>query len=124
MSEVDSFVALRNRARDKVANLQLPPPDELNGHGGAGSGRTCCICELEIPKYRTEKPTLEYAVQWRKAERAEVLRFHSDCFRAWVSLSVLDARHRPDSTSSWRAARPDMRRTLKPRRDTAILSCE
>jgi len=28
-------------------------------------------------------------VQWQKGERLEVLRFHPDCFRAWVSLSAL-----------------------------------
>src|SRR3569832_2253650 len=97
MSEVDEFAQLRVRARDKVANLELPPPDQLNGHGGAGSGENCCVCEVEIPKYRIEKPTIEYAVQWQKAERVEVLRFHSDCFRAWVSLAVLDTRHSADS---------------------------
>jgi hypothetical protein len=89
MTEVDEFVELRIRAREKVAHHVLPPPDQLNGRGGAGSGQNCCVCELEIPKYRIEKPTLEYAVQWQKAERVEVLRFHSDCFRAWVSLSAL-----------------------------------
>jgi hypothetical protein len=89
MSEVDLFVELRARAREKVAHHELPAPDQLNGHGGAGSGEKCCVCELEIPKYRVEKPSIEYAVQWHKAERLEVLRFHSDCFRAWVSLSAL-----------------------------------
>jgi hypothetical protein len=89
VSEVDLFVGLRVRAREKVANRQLPAPDQLNGHAGAGSGQKCCVCELEIPKYRVEKPTIEYAVQWQKVERPEVLRFHSDCFRAWVSLSAL-----------------------------------
>jgi hypothetical protein len=89
MNEVDLFAGLRVRAREKVANRELPAPDQLNGHAGAGSGQKCCVCELEVPKYRVEKPTIEYAVQWQKAERPEVLRFHSDCFRAWVSLSAL-----------------------------------
>jgi hypothetical protein len=80
---------LRIRAHEKVTNRELPPPDQLSGSGRAGSGRNCCVCEREIAKYRIEKPSTEYAVQWQKGERVEVLRFHPDCFRAWVSLSAL-----------------------------------
>jgi len=80
---------LRARANEKVTNHELPPPDQHSGLGRAGSGQSCCVCGCEIPKYRIEKPSTEYAVQWQKGERLEVLRFHPDCFRAWVSLSAL-----------------------------------
>lgn len=80
---------LRIRAQEKVTRRELPPPDQHSGLGRAGSGQHCCVCGRDIPKYRIEKPSTEYAVQWQKAERVEVLRFHPDCFRAWVSLSAL-----------------------------------
>jgi hypothetical protein len=89
MSDADSIVELRARAHEKVVNGQLPSPDLHNGLGKAGSGQKCCVCGLEIPKDRINKPSTEYTVHWQKGERLEVLRFHSDCFRAWVSLAAL-----------------------------------
>ena len=88
-NDASSSDELRARANEKVMNRQLPPPDQQSGVGRAGSGQNCCVCERNIPKYRIEKPSTEYAVQWQKGERTEVLRFHPDCFRAWVSLSAL-----------------------------------
>jgi len=88
-NDASSSDELRARANEKVTNRELPPPDQHSGLGRAGSGQCCCVCGREIPKYRIEKPSTEYAVQWQKEEHLEELRFHPDCFRAWVSLSAL-----------------------------------
>ena len=87
MSDVDSNSGLRLRAAAKVAKHELPSPDQTGGVGRAGSGEKCCVCELEIQKCRNEKPTIEYEIEWQKAGRISLLRFHSECFRAWVSLA-------------------------------------
>jgi hypothetical protein len=89
MTEDQGIAQLRARAREKVDNQVLPSPEQLSGLARAGSGLKCCVCEIEIPKYRTDRNTVEYVVEWRRGDRHEVLRFHSDCFRAWVSLSAL-----------------------------------
>jgi hypothetical protein len=89
MTDALNIAQLRAQARQKVDSQVLPSPEHLNGSAHAGSGLKCCVCELDIPKCRTNRDTVEYVVEWRRNDRLEVLRFHSDCFRAWVSLSPL-----------------------------------
>ena len=72
----------------KGGEPRAPSPGRLGGVGRAGSGEKCALCGLEIEKYRNEKYTFEYEVDWKHAGREETLRFHSDCFRAWVSLAA------------------------------------
>ena len=84
----DAEPELRRCAAEKVANHELPWPERLGGVGRAGSGEKCALCGLAIEKYRNEKYVFEYEVEWTHEGRAETLRFHSDCFRAWASLAA------------------------------------
>ena len=80
---------LRQRAEAKIASGELPSPDNVGGAGRSGSGEACCVCGTKIAKDSVAKPTVEYEVQWQEAGRTRLLRFHSRCFRAWVSLAVV-----------------------------------
>ncbi len=80
---------LRQRAKTKIASGELPSPNNVGGVGGSGSGEACCVCGAKIAKYTVAKPTFEYEVQWQDARRTRLLRFHSRCFRAWVSLAIV-----------------------------------
>lgn len=79
---------LRQRAEAKIASGELPP-NNVGGVGRSGSGEPCCVCGTKIAKYSVAKSTVEYEVQWQEAGRTRLLRFHSRCFRAWVSLAIL-----------------------------------
>jgi hypothetical protein len=81
---------LRKCAAEKVTCEELPSPDRLSGIAHPGSGEKCSLCALEIAKYRDQKSVFEYDVQWKRGERTVLLRFHSDCFRAWISLAAID----------------------------------
>lgn len=87
MSRPTQTSDLRRSAQAKIAAGKLPSPDGLGGVGRSGSGKPCCVCGTKIEKCLTEKPTIEYEVQWQKAGRARLLRFHSSCFQAWVTLA-------------------------------------
>jgi hypothetical protein len=85
---------LRQSAQAKIASGELPSPNNLGGAGRSGSGEACCVCGTKIAKYTVAKPTVEYEVQWQEGRRTRLLRFHSRCFRAWVSLAVEPSRGR------------------------------
>lgn len=89
MNDLQSMRHLRAQARQKVANQELPSPEQHSGWARAGSGRKCCLCDAEIPKYRAEKIIAEYVIEWQRSGRHELSSFHSSCFRAWISVSVL-----------------------------------
>jgi hypothetical protein len=80
MAQPAHRVVLEQRAADKIESGELPLPGGGITHAGAGSGTACDLCAEEI-----EKSKIEYEVEWRKAETVRVLRFHLDCFQAWIS---------------------------------------
>jgi hypothetical protein len=71
---------LEERAADKIEAGELPFPGGGITRAGAGSGMACDLCTEEI-----EKSKIEYEVEWCKGEAVRVLRFHLDCFRAWIT---------------------------------------
>src|SRR4030081_312774 len=71
---------LEERAADKIESGELPFPGGGITRAGAGSGMACDLCTEQI-----EKSKIEYEVEWCKGEAVRVLRFHLDCFRAWIA---------------------------------------
>ena len=80
MVEVAHRVVLEQQAVDKIESGELPVPGSGITRAGAGSGLACDLCAQEI-----EKSKIEYEVEWCKGEAVRVLRFHLDCFQAWIS---------------------------------------
>jgi hypothetical protein len=80
MAEPGHRVVLEQRAVEKIESGELPLPGEGITRAGAGSGMACDLCAREI-----EKSKIEYEVECSKGEALRVLRFHLDCFQAWIS---------------------------------------
>jgi hypothetical protein len=70
---------LEQRAADKIEAGELPLPGGGITRAGAGSGMACDLCAQMI-----EKAKIEYEVEWCKGEAVRMLRFHLDCFQAWI----------------------------------------
>jgi hypothetical protein len=80
MVEAAHRVVLEQQAVDKIESGDLPVPGSGVTRAGAGSGLACNLCAQEI-----EKSKIEYEVEWSKGEAVRLLRFHLDCFQAWIS---------------------------------------
>ncbi len=80
MAEPAHRVVLEQRAADKIESGELPAPGGGITRAGAGSGMACDLCAHEI-----EKAKIEYEVEWCKGEALRLLRFHLDCFQAWIA---------------------------------------
>jgi len=80
MAESAHRVLLEQRAADKIESGDLPEPRGDITRAGAGSGMACALCAARI-----EKSKIEYEVEWCRGGAARVLRFHLDCFQAWVA---------------------------------------
>lgn len=87
MAESGHKFELERRAAQKIELGELPVPGEGITRAGGGSGAACDLCTREIGKSK-----IEYEFEWHKAGMARVLRFHLECFQAWISN-----RPRPDS---------------------------
>ena len=80
MTDFASRTRLEQRAADKIEAGELPAPGGGITRAGAGSGLSCDLCARRI-----EKSKIEYEVEWSKGEAPRVLRFHLECFQAWVA---------------------------------------
>jgi len=80
MAEPAHKVLLEQRAADKIESGQLPVPGGGITRAGAGSGVACDLCAAQI-----EKSKIEYEVEWCKGDAVRMLRFHLDCFQAWIA---------------------------------------
>jgi hypothetical protein len=80
MADPAHRVVLERRAADKIESGELPVPGNRVTRAGAASGMACDLCAEEI-----EKSKIEYEVEWRKGETVRMLRFHLQCFQAWIS---------------------------------------
>jgi hypothetical protein len=80
MAELAHRIVLEQRAADKIESGELPVPGGGITRAGAGSRMACDLCAEEI-----EKSQIEYEVEWCAAEALRVLRFHLDCFQAWLA---------------------------------------
>jgi hypothetical protein len=79
MTEPENRSELEHCAGAKIESGELPT--EFRGHtrAGAGTGAHCDLCAQVI-----EKSKIEYEVDWHRTSGTRVLRFHLDCFQAWV----------------------------------------
>ncbi|MFL6602805.1 MAG: hypothetical protein ACJ8R9_15950 [Steroidobacteraceae bacterium] len=83
VAETAHRVLLEQRAADKIDSGELPVPGGGITRAGAGAGMACDLCGAQI-----EKSKIEYEVEWCRDDAVRVLRFHLDCFQAWIA-------HRP-----------------------------
>jgi hypothetical protein len=79
--------ALMDRATERIEAGDLPAEFSGTTHAGDGSDGPCSLCGEKI-----EKSKIEYEIQWRKKDVPCVVRFHLECFQAWVCLSEATAR--------------------------------
>ena len=70
---------LEKLAEARIESGELPAGFRGITHAGTGSGRSCDLCRRLI-----EKDGVEYEVEWHKGETVRVLRFHLECFQAWL----------------------------------------
>jgi hypothetical protein len=73
-------VLLEQRAADKIEAGELPAPGGGITRAGAGAGMACDLCAAQI-----DKSKIEYEVEWCRGDAVRVLRFHLDCFQAWLA---------------------------------------
>ena len=70
---------LELRAEEKIEAGELPAASAGRTRARGGSGQPCDLCCETV-----EKAGIEYEAEWQKAEGVRLLRFHLDCFQAWV----------------------------------------
>jgi hypothetical protein len=85
--DADHRTALMDHAAARIEAGDLPAEFSGSTHAGDGSGGPCGLCGEKI-----EKSKIEYEIQWRKKDIPCVVRFHLECFQAWVCVSEASAR--------------------------------
>jgi hypothetical protein len=70
---------LERRAEAKIDAGELPAVFRGSTRAGGGSGEPCDLCGQTVAK-----SGIEYEVEWQKEVAVRVLRFHLECFQAWV----------------------------------------
>ena len=76
-----------DHAAARIEAGELPAEFSGTTHAGDGSDGPCGLCGEKI-----EKSKIEYEIQWRKKDVPCVVRFHLECFQAWVCVSEATAR--------------------------------
>jgi hypothetical protein len=69
---------LRPIARERIAMGQLPRETPTRMWGGKGTGQVCALCDKAI-----ERDEVEFEVEHRIGETAQMLRFHLVCESIW-----------------------------------------
>jgi DNA repair exonuclease SbcCD ATPase subunit len=79
MADLEHRSELERRAEAKIEAGELPAAFRGSTRAGGGSGEPCDLCGQTV-----EKSGIEYEVEWQKEAAVRVLRFHLECFQAWV----------------------------------------
>lgn len=99
---------LRKRARELIHEGKLPDRAPMRVWAGAGSERSCALCNEIIPTSE-----IEYEVDASVGRSRRTLHFHFACHAAW-QLECLRADFTAAATTNEKLPRPGLPRSKKP----------